>query len=142
MLHQVLTGVDIPKVEPMLKRLSAEDAARTLDGFPYSILTNLAHMDFWQRVWLARLEGTPRPGWKDDWKMPDPSQFSPLRISVVNGMKRAIALASADPFIHQMKSDDVAVKTLIAMAVHDAYHIGQIKLIARVLSSVRDKDTA
>jgi hypothetical protein len=33
-----------------------------------------------------------------------------------------------------MTTDEAAVKTLVALAVHDAYHIGQIKLMARLLS--------
>jgi hypothetical protein len=32
-----------------------------------------------------------------------------------------------------MKSDDVAIKTLLQIAIHDTYHLGQVNLLKRAL---------
>lgn len=138
LFDQIASGEDIPKVDNLLKRMSAETAAQTLPGWPYSILTNLAHADFWQRIWLNRIEGRPRPKFKDDWRVPAPSEFEELRASFLEGLERSRAIAKNWPVEHKMESDDKALHLLVSLAVHDAYHIGQMKLMARILSGKDD----
>src|ERR1044071_2143871 len=53
LFRQIIEGVDIPAAESLLKNITPEKAAMKLDASPYSILTNLAHADFWQQVWLV-----------------------------------------------------------------------------------------
>lgn len=115
--------------------MKPETATKLPQGWPYSILTNLEHADFWQRVWLARLEGKPRPQWEADWRVPDESEFESVRASFLGNFKRAAAIVESWPRDHGLKSDDEALHSLVSLAVHNAYHIGQIKLMARILSA-------
>lgn len=140
MFKQIISGEDIPKIHTLLKRLNPEVAAKKLGGWPYSILTNLAHADHWQRIWLARIEGAKRPKFPEDWRIPDPSEFEELRTSFLSGLDRCLAITRSDEFAHHMKSDDAALHTLISTAIHNAYHIGQIKLMAQILGNEDDED--
>jgi len=133
LFDQIIEGEDIPKIGHLLKRMDAETAARSLPGWPYSILTNLAHADFWQQTWLGRIEGTPRPKFQDDWRVPSAEEFPAVRESFLRNLQRARDIAGRWPVAHRAKSDERALHMLVSLAVHDAYHIGQIKLMARIL---------
>ncbi|MBS1713848.1 MAG: DinB family protein [Armatimonadetes bacterium] len=139
LFDQIIGGEDIPKIGYLLQRMSPETASRTVPGWPYSVLTNLAHADFWQQIWLARLEGKPRPKFRDDWRVPEPEEFEPVRSSFLTNLKRARQMVADWPLGHDLESDDKALHMLVSLAVHDAYHIGQIKLMARILDEGRTK---
>ena len=130
---QIIEGEDIPKIAYLLRRLPAEKAAHMLPGWPYSILTNLAHADFWQRVWLGRLEGRPKPKFQDDWRIPRLEEYDEIRASFLDNLLHARKIAQKWPVDHHVTNDERALHTLVSLAVHDAYHIGQIKLMSRIL---------
>lgn len=133
MLEQIADGKDIPPPTSLLNRISISDASALLPHHPYSIATNLAHAVFWQDVWMARLEGGKAPRMTEDWRTPDIAAWPDLRDRFLEGFERARALAAARPFVHAMKSDAAAETTLIRLAIHDAYHLGQINLLKRAL---------
>ena len=60
-----------------------------------------------------------------------------VRKSFLKNLARAHAIAKAKPFKHKMKSKDMAIRNLLNLAVHDAYHIGQITLMKRVLRKTK-----
>jgi hypothetical protein len=132
-LRQVWEGMDIPPAESLLRNVSADSAAKKLPWMPYSILTNVAHADFWQTVWLNRLKGLRAKSFTEDWKTPPAEEWPQARASFLDGFKEAMAIAGADPFEHKMKSDEIAVRTLLQIAIHNAYHIGQVNLLKREL---------
>jgi hypothetical protein len=134
-LKQIWDGDDIPAPRTMLARIKPEDAARKLPGAPYSLLTNLAHADMWNRIWLARLNNTKRPDMMKDWRVPSASEFDSLRASFLDGIQEAMRIASSKPFKHEMKDDIVAVRTLHMIAVHTAYHCGQMNLLKRMMKT-------
>lgn len=136
LFDQIVSGEDIPKIEHLLKRISPENAARLLPGTPYSLLTNLAHADFWQKTWLSRIEGGKRPQFKDDWRVPPVEEFESLRASFLGGLRRAREIAHSWPVPHNLENDDRALHVLVSLAVHDAYHIGQMKLIQRMVELI------
>ena len=129
--RQIIMGGDIPAPASMLKGLKPERAAERLPGFPYSLLENLWHAVFWQTIWLNRLEGKKAKSFMEDWQSPEPSELPKLRARFLANLAKAHKIASAKSFKHKMKSDEAALKTLVAMAVHDSYHIGQMNLIKR-----------
>jgi hypothetical protein len=131
LLRQIRDGKDIPAPASLLRNIKAEAAAEHPVDSPYSILANLAHAHFWQRLWLDRLAGGRARSFTEDWQTPDPACWSDLRRDFLTGLDEAIRVASADPFEHKMKSDEIAVKTLIQIGIHDAYHLGQINLLKR-----------
>lgn len=126
LFRQLASGVDIPDPRKLLSRIRPEDAARVLPGLPYSLLTNLAHMHFWQDLWLNKIRGAPRPSFLEDWRIPESSEFPSLRAAFLEGFDEACRLAADGP-------DADTAATLTAIALHDAYHFGQIKLIKRAL---------
>lgn len=137
MFQQIIGGDDIPAPAGMLKTIRADKAALRQPGFPYSILENLWHAVFWQTIWLSRLDGKRAKSFLEDWQSPDPSEFSALRTQFLANLERARKIAGAKAFTHKMDSDDKAVKTLIAMAVHDSYHIGQINVMKRAMRTAK-----
>ncbi len=126
LFHQLASGKDIPAPKALLSRIRPSDSAQQLPGIPYSLLTYLAHMHFWQDLWLHKIRGGERPSFLDDWKVPDASQFPALREAFLKGFDDACALAKSNP------SPEVA-RDLVAIAIHNAYHLGQIKVIKRAL---------
>ncbi len=136
LFKQILEGWDIPTPSGLL-RLKQADAEVTLDNLPYSILKNLVHTVLWQDLWLAKLGGKKSPPsmeiWRNDWRDPEPSEWPVLRKRFIEGLQQAHEIASASPMPHQCKSDEEAVNTLLAIAIHAAYHMGQINTIKRAL---------
>lgn len=130
--RMIIAGDDIAAPASMLKNVSEAKAAARLPGFPYSMLENLWHTVFWQEIWLDKVEGRKPEHWIEDWQSPDPSEWKRLRAAFMKNQDRALAICTAKPFRHKMKNKDVALRNLMNIAVHDAYHIGQINLIKRV----------
>lgn len=139
LFDQILTGRDIPKPVSFL-RIRPDLAATRLDGLPYSILANLAHAVLWQSHWLDKLSGRPtRPVfelWREDFREPDPSEFSSLRRQWELGLVEARAIAAGEQ-AHRLSSDEEAAGILLQIAVHASYHIGQMKLLKRALDGTK-----
>lgn len=133
MLQEIRDGRDIPSPSALIGRMKAEDAARELPGFRYSILTYVAHAVLWQDIWLAQLRGGSRPKMIEDWRTPDPSEWPELRQRLLEGLAEAIALAEAGPTAHK-KSEEDAMKLLVHIGIHLSYHLGQIKMIKRAIA--------
>jgi len=135
-LRQIIEGEDFSPPERMLK-LSARRACFRPEYFPYSLATNVWHCDYWNRLWLARLTGEgklPENIWAEDWQIPQESEWDETRTRFVANLHRAREIAQAIPFKHALKSDQDAIRRLHQIAVHTAYHIGQIALLKRMLA--------
>lgn len=133
--EHIIDGFDIPAPSGML-RMKADAVATQLPGTPYSLLTNLAHTVLWQRIWLHKLKGGSRNDllneWKEDWRAPDAAEWAELREAFLGGLDEAKRIAASEPFDHQCKSDEEAVDALVRIAVHSAYHCGQMNLLKRM----------
>jgi uncharacterized damage-inducible protein DinB len=121
----------------MLK-MTAANAAKRLPGHPYSILENLWHAVFWQTIWLDRIEGKKAKSFMEDWQSPPVSEFPKLRAAFLANLDKARKLCAAKTFKHKMDSDEKAIKTLIAMAIHDSYHIGQMNVMKRAMRKAKE----
>ena len=135
-LRQVLNGRDFEVPAVMLKSLKGTKATAVPPGCPYSIATNVAHAEQWQRSWLHQLKGLPKfDVWKDSKDFPEiaPEDWPQVRNAFISGLEDALAIAESQPFAHHARSDDAAIKKLNQIAVHGAYHIGQVKLLKRIL---------
>lgn len=133
LFQQIITGEDIPQISYLLKRIKPEAAIQKLPGWPYSILTNLEHADYWQRIWLARISGAKRPSLTEDWREPEAHEFEGIRARFIENLNQAEQLAASWPYAKH-PDHDKKLHTLVSLAIHDAYHIGQIKLMARILT--------
>lgn len=132
-LRQVRDGRDFQVPAKVLARISADDACRVLPEFGRSMATYVLHADFWQVVWLNRLRGLRAPSMIDDWREATPEQWSTIRDQFLANLDAAVSLAEANPFQHKLKDDATAVKVLLELALHDAYHVGQFVLLKRAL---------
>lgn len=136
-LRQVVEGEDFESAAAMLKVVKAEAATKILPGMPYSLATNVAHADIWNRVWLARLEGEPKLNPFPDFPIITPEDWPNIRASFLKTLTRAYEIATNEPFFHHCKTEESGQKTLLKIAVHSAYHLGQIKLLKRALRTYK-----
>lgn len=134
-IRQLRDGRDFQVPAKVLSRIPATAACRVVPGLGYSLATYVLHADFWQVVWLNRLTGTRAASFTQDWRVPEEHEWEHVRGDFLKHMDEAIALASAEPFTHRLKSDDKAVEMLLQFAVHGAYHVGQFVLLKRALRS-------
>ncbi len=137
-LRQVIEGMDFVPAKRLVNT-KADLAVQKPTDFPYSIATNIWHCDYWNRLWLARLQGVKRPTkniWADDWQEPTASEWKEVADRFVSNLIEAGKIASAEPFHHAMKTDEAAIKVLNQIAIHTAYHVGQVALMKRILRKV------
>lgn len=131
--RQLVQGLDFDGPDTLLRNVSAEQAVAKLPGWPYSIGTNVAHADHWQKIWLARLTGARAPKTFPDFPEVEPAEWEHVRRSFLLNLAQAQEIASAETFSHKMRDDATARKLLLQIALHNAYHLGQIKLLKRLL---------
>lgn len=131
---QLIEGYDVPAPSAMLK-VSRVSAVAVVPGLPYSLLTNLQHTVYWQRFWLAKLQGGPKKAgmeqWRQDWQVPDASEWEGLRAEFLAGLEEARRIAASEPMGHELASDAEAVDALCRILVHGSYHAGQMNLLKR-----------
>jgi uncharacterized damage-inducible protein DinB len=134
LFRQIIEGDDIPTPLAVMK-IKAADAVREFDSLPYSLATNLAHAVLWQRLWLSALKGGKAKSgmaeWKDNFRVPEPSEWDALRKEFLQGLGEADRIAKSEPFDHHMATDELAVEYLLKIAIHASYHLGQMNLIKR-----------
>lgn len=97
--------------------------------------TNLAHAVHWQRHWLARLRGEPgiaTPELYRDFVVPEPAAWPALRREFEAGLREAREACAEPKLRHGCKSDAAAEALLSRIALHGAYHIGQLALLKRL----------
>lgn len=136
-LRQVWEGHDFPPPASILRNVKAADAAAVPPGFKYSLLTLVEHSHFWQRIWIGKLTGRKQPDFRKDWRVPAPEEWPEVRKAFLEGFEEALAIANAEPFEHRMKTDEAACDTLLKIAVHNAYHVGQFVLVKRAVRADR-----
>lgn len=131
-LTQIIEGYDIPVPQKMLK--VSEETANHSTNLPYSLAENLWHTVYWQDLWLARLKAKPEPPsmevWNNDWQTPDPKEFIALRTRFLEGLIIAKDMAENDTYNCDQER---AQETLNQIAIHAAYHIGQMNFLKRYL---------
>lgn len=98
----------------------------------------MAHAVLWQEFWLNKLNGGRKKSsmkeWKDDFRKPAPEELEDLKSRFVSGLRQAADIAASGPFAHKCTDDIDAIDTLLRIAVHGAYHMGQLNLIKRSVS--------
>ena len=127
-LDQLISGRDFDPPAKLLANIKPEAAVRLLPGAPYSIATNIAHTDIWQRVWLAQLDGTPRLNPFPDFPVVPAEKWPEIRAGFLANLERARELAAECP-----PDDEKRQAKLLQFAIHGAYHVGQVKLLKRML---------
>ena len=130
--------------------VSAEIAARRIEGFPHSIGQLVFHMNYWMSYELRRIRGE-RPAYPEHSAESFPPAPSPANAEDWNRLRSDFAWflesyaehakSSAKEMQREIESvhggDKKVAGTLEAvlwqMVAHNSYHVGQIALIRRVL---------
>ena len=131
-LRQVVQGADFTPPAELLRTVKPAQAVAIAPGSPYSIATNVAHADIWNRLWLARLSGEKRFNPFPDFPVVAETDWPSVRDRFVGNLVAAQDIAEARSK-HSMKSDEAAAKVLLQIAVHTAYHLGQVRLLKRFM---------
>ncbi|MCC7433081.1 MAG: DinB family protein [Methanoregulaceae archaeon] len=135
-LIQVREGRDFPPPRQILNRVKPDDACRLVPFVSRSLAELVWHTDFWQQIWLARLEGSRARSITEDWYRPGPEEWEATRDRFLLNLDRAVEIAETGQ--HRMKSDEIAERVLLQIAVHNTYHVGQWVLVKRALRNDRD----
>jgi uncharacterized damage-inducible protein DinB len=132
--------------------LSAELAARQVEGFPHSIGQLVFHMNYWMDYELRRIRGQKPayPEHNSESFPPTPSpadaqEWDRLRKNFTSLLADFAALADSSPQemrrqIETVHEGDAKVAgtleaVLWQMVAHNSYHAGQIALLRRMLGA-------
>ena len=134
-LRQIIEGDDFATPAGLLKSINSELAVRMPVGFAYSIATYVEHARIWQDLWLSQLRGEnpARVDYGKDFPCVSAEDWPKVRKDFIKGLLDAHAIALRNPFLHGAADDAKAVRTLLKIANHGAYHLGQIALLKRLL---------
>jgi uncharacterized damage-inducible protein DinB len=135
-----------------IEDISAEVAARHVEGFPHCIGQLVFHMNYWMDYELRRIRGE-RPVYPDHSSQSFPPAPSPADAEDWDRLRKRfaglladftkLAESSPDEIQRQIETghegDTKLAGTLEAvlwqMVAHNSYHTGQIAMIRRVLSA-------
>ncbi len=111
-----------------LEHLTYEVAAKSVPGLPYTIADVLHHISATMRASLSLASGGAS-GWPQDLEVwpdmpPTAEQLAQLRLEIALALAEAVMLAE-DP-------SQRAQEILTDLAVHNAYHWGQVALMRRL----------
>jgi uncharacterized damage-inducible protein DinB len=135
-----------------IEDLSAELAARNVEGFPHSIGQLVFHMNYWMDYDLARIQGKhpPYPAHNSE---SFPSQATPANPGEWNTLKErfgaliaaSTALAQSSPkelnrhieATHSSHNQRAATleAVLWQLVAHNSYHVGQIAMLRRIMGA-------
>ncbi len=149
LLHGQAAHVDPIKC---VEDISAELAARKVDGFPHSIAALVFQMNYWMNYELRRIRGE-RPKYPEhaaeSWPDPDArftaDEWDRLRREFAGFLAEYEKMAqwSSQELgrqVESMREDDKkhagSVEAVLwQMVVHNSYHVGQIVMMRRMLGA-------
>jgi uncharacterized damage-inducible protein DinB len=130
--------------------ISAELAARTIDGFPHSIWQLVSHMNYWMDYELKRIRGEAPPypehaagSWLPGSAPSSEAHWTEAVSSFRDLLGKLTELAQSDSGVlsrevkpahpkQEQQSSSVSAVLWQTMA-HNSYHVGQIAVIRRCL---------
>lgn len=136
LLCQVIEGEDYRSLDRLIDDLDPMDACDRPEGAPYSIATIAWHTWFWCNLWNEGICGGENPtlGWDLDATWPEigRGEWDKVRGDLYTALRRAALLAEEADLDQVVWDDQTASHLLMEIAVHSAYHIGQIALTRQV----------
>lgn len=122
--------------DSILEHLTHEVAVKTVPGLPYTIADVLGHLSTTMRASLDLASGRASdwPEGLEVWPGTPPTaeQLAQIRLDIALALAEAVMLAE-DP-------SERAREVLTDLAVHSAYHWGQVALIRRLHGDWRGED--
>lgn len=128
--------------ENLLRGLTAEQAVTVPEGSHHSIAQSLSHVNYWLRLYLGWIElghTTEQSTWGQDFVRPSAEEWPAIRAEFDALLAQARAIA-ADPKLPErtVPNDEgpVPATTLLGdLGAHNAYHLGQIVLLRRLVGA-------
>jgi uncharacterized damage-inducible protein DinB len=129
----------------VLSGISPEDACRRVEGLPYSIAQLVAHTDWWQRRRIGLARGEEWQDFElqvDDWPDAAPQDWDRLVQTFLASNAVLLDLVENDLDMGRTLYEDQNVgRMLVSHTLHNAYHLGQIVLMRRLLGIWPPADT-
>jgi uncharacterized damage-inducible protein DinB len=140
-------GQAFQPMEELLRGLTAETAGKEVQDLPYTIWQQLEHLRFtlYDILDFSRKSDYKEPTWPDDYwkKEKSPADQAALDASIKSirtGMEEMIALVADagndlfTPFPHG--SGQTLLREAMLVAEHNAYHVGQVMVMRRLLGDL------
>jgi hypothetical protein len=132
-LRQMIDGRDYTPVERLVADLTPDHACRKPPRSPYSIATVVWHTWFWVNVWAITIRGAGDPFGGHDpgatWPDVPPEDWPATRERLRESLRQASALSVSEDPDRPTWGEGTVGKNLLQIAIHTAYHIGQIALL-------------
>lgn len=122
-----------------LTGLTAQLACRTLEGWPHSVAEVLAHLVFWQDFALRVIEGgqaLPDVSGEDHgWPRAGAGDWERLVETYLTGQDRLRAILETADLTRVVRRHHTLGYRIESHLGHEAYHLGQIVFMRRVLGA-------
>ena len=128
-----------------LESLTVDAAERRIPGASHSIAEIVAHLDFWQRWFCARCEGTDEPmvtSAASGWPGVAAGSWKQLEEQFLAGLERTAALGDDASRLEQRVTPAIQFPplanytlrdALVHVATHNAHHLGQVIVLRQVM---------
>lgn len=145
-MRQFAEGHDFASPKKLISDLTEQQALRQPDESPYSIAVVVAHMHFWQERWIALIDGTKptsRRGRNSDWPTVKAGAWTALRKEFLNGVEASQSRSKDRELMARTSAYNVTGEQLATkIALHNAYHLGEIALLRQLLGLWPPKDAS
>jgi hypothetical protein len=125
----------------VLDGLTPTQAVTKLEGWPYTIGEQVAHMLFWQRLSHQEIETDTLievPSAAMGWPAVTEKDWPRVRDEFLAGLEKSREMVRNPEILnrryHAEVNFTVGVK-LLSLATHDSYHLGQVALMRRLLGA-------
>lgn len=143
LLRRLYTGEGIFGHTPaLLAGLDGERAVLVPPGLPHSVAGLVAHCAYWLELYLRLIrtgDATALDQAHEEWTAVDAADWPALRERFEALCAEAIAMAATPDIVGSTRAihgRDIPVATLLGdLAGHNAYHLGQVVLIRRLLGA-------
>ena len=136
-IRQMIEGDDYTPLDRLIANLTPEQAARKPAGSPYSIATITWHTWFWINAWVIIIRGAGDPFQGHDpqvgWPEVAPEDWPAIRERLGEALLAAKELAAGQDIDRKTWQEQTVGSNLLQIALHTAYHIGQIALVRQEL---------
>ncbi len=134
--------LEFPNPPMILTGLSAEEACRKITGLPYTIAQIVFHLHYWQQrqIHMTHGEDLPLPeGFEfgvTDFAPVEPHEWDGLREEFLESFEELLQAAERPELMQREPKPGRNVACLMANhALHNAYHLGQVVLLRRLMGN-------
>ena len=147
-IKHLLEGPGFTPPERTLSGLTLEQASAKPNDSPHSIADILAHLNFWQNWAMSAIGGDhkPMPAQATDGWVGLSGSWDDLVKEFLAGLEKAKTLTEDEALLQQpfdpenkigwgFEKHSIGEVIVDVIAVHNAYHLGQIILLRRMLGA-------